>query len=325
MTTPLPPIEQTSPGTDLGGFVINGQVILPWQLLVEQYGIEWFCCQGSLQNPDGGYDSLANIAEARKWVEIVGSFYWLKPSWGLQYMLDRYSRAIDLELPDFIWIDAEEHSDGVTEYDPALIADRGHGVYDGLHTRYPEIRVTFYSRPDFIRSYAPELMPLLATLDHISWAAWPDYGLDPYYESLADIGAGAMRECTNLSAPPPRSYKAINIFDGQHGPDLGLSPKATVWTWQHSSRIRPAEYKGQGLQFDHGYDWDRTNLTKAQLLKWIKFLPLEEPPPVPPALTLESLDARLAEAEIQIADLDARLEKIEALPWYRQFFPVVQK
>jgi len=78
------------------------------------------------------------------------------------------------------------------------------------------------------------------------------------------------------------------------------------------------------LQFDHGYDWDRMNLTKTKMLHWIKFLPLEEQLPVDPPLSLESLDARSSMLTAQVADLDGRLAKIEKLPWHRQFFPVIK-
>jgi hypothetical protein len=310
MITSLPPIDQCSPGMDWGGFIINGQIVLPWKLLVEKYGIVWFCCQGSLQDPPGGFDSLANIAEARHFVDIVGTYYWSNPLIRLQAEIDRFSRSIDQEKPDFIWLDVEQHQgeDG-GELDPVKIAEHAQGLFDALHTRFPQIRATIYTRVDFIQFFAPRLMPLMATLDHISMAAWPDFGLDAYHQPLADIRNGIMEECTDFNARPPRPHRTINIFDGRHGPDLGLNPKAKIFNWQHSSRLRPEEVRGDHL-LDHGYDWNRMNLTKEQMLRWVKFQPLEEVAPPTETHTV-STRTSVSRSNLTLASLDARLKVVE--------------
>ena len=320
--TPLPSIENCSPGTDLGAFVLNGQIILPWKLLADEYKIDWFCCQGALQDPTNGYDSFYNITEARKHVDVIGTFYWSNPGNTAQSEIDRFCKAIAVEKPDFWWLDVEQHVVNGVEVSPSKIADHAQLLFEGITARFPanQLRATFYTRIDFIKSYMPNIIPLLATLDHISIAAWPDYGLSVYYQELEDTYTGIMRECLDWAAPQPRPYKQINIFDGEHGPDLSLFPKVTVFNWQHSSRIKPSETVGSPL-YDHGYDWDRMNINKAQLLKWVKFQPFVDPGPLPP-----STEDRLNLLEKQIADHEKRIQELEARPQIHQsFIPIVTK
>jgi lysozyme len=94
------------------------------------------------------------------------------------------------------------------------------------------------------------------------------------------------------------------------------------WT-NYSADIRlPADWLNwQVWQYEGGtgrqegitgpVDLDYFNGTQDEMLAFFGMAPVVVTPPVESELTLESLDARLL--------------KIESLPWYKQFFPIVNK
>lgn len=93
-----------------------------------------------------------------------------------------------------------------------------------------------------------------------------------------------------------------------------------VIAWQYTSTPKvaiqgiPVGMIGPGLNVD----LERWVGTEAQWNEWVGKAPIPpvEAPPEP--ITLEKLAQ-------QFANLDGRVKKIEALPWYRQFFPIVDK
>ena len=320
-------IDRVSRGTDYGAFInFDGRIQFNWKDMVERGKIEWFCCRGCHEHPGGGESTSMNIDAARHFVDIVGEYYDLDPEDTAQSMIDRIVRDVDLNKPDFIWLDVEisQDSHGQT-FGPDRINNSVQTVYNNLKNRFPDIRLTIYSRFDFIATFSPQMFGWMRSLDHIADAAWPDYGLDVYFESWEQIASGVMKECLNFTAPPPRPERQINVFDGHHGPPMQMVPGASVVFWQASSRIRPL-VEGDPV-FNHSYDFDYVNLPLDKFKRWLKFQPLEpvvEQPVTP--LDVHAGDggqvgATLAALDARVKALEAEQQRIQALPAYHQLFP----
>ena len=312
----FPPAVQCSPGGDFGPFVINGEIILPWQMLKELYGVEWFAIQGALQNVPGGYDSLGNMIEARKWVDILIAFYWNHPWADPRAEADLYDAAVQLEMSDEIWIDVEEvvksaTSAGVEYYTDYQITSVCMAIYERMQKQYPEIETTLYTRPEVIEVYAPSLISLCRSLRLIAIAAWPDYGMPnwPYYKTLDEIRRGDMKEYD----PRTRTTSDINVHDGAHGPNVDLFPNADVIYWQKSSRMRPANSGIRGnWKFDHGYDWDAVNLTHAQHLARLGVSPRVPAAETPPPAVVTPGGVDLTSLYADVDELKSLAKKIKA-------------
>ena len=135
--------------------------------------------------------------------------------------------------------------------------------------------------------------------------------------TATEIKAGLMRRVTNYNIKP-LPWELMNVHDDTAGPDMTLFPKAIGRMWQTGSRRKPLEVLSNPL-YNHPYDWTYWLGDFASLWAWVKkevYVPPTDPTPVP--LTIESL-------AVQMGDFDARLRKIESLPWYKQFFSIVNK
>lgn len=308
-------------GTDNGSYLSNGKPNIPFEMFKEKLDCQFYIAKGDQENIPGGLSTSLNMIEARKFLEVVGEFYWIDPGYGISWMIQHYVADAEKNNPDFCWYDVETatNSEGV-QYSDKQITDATLAVMDAMRTQFPHKRHELYSRTDFIKSFCPGLIPHMVNMKRPGWAAYPDYGLDVYLKPLSQIRAGMMRRCINLLAPPPRPYIEINVHDEGQAPGMSLFPNYEGWIWQTGSRLKPCNEDGTLLAapFNHLYDWDWWLGSIESLKRWVRFEdePVEPPPYVPP--TNAELDARLKTVEAEQA-------KIMALPWYRQNIPFIIK
>lgn len=307
-------------GTDNGSYLTNGKPNIPFADFVTLLDCKFYIAKGAQEDIPTGISTSLNMIEARKHFEINGEFYWIDPGYTLQWMLDTYSRDFDVNKPDFCGYDIETFKNALgQQYTDAKLTETVIAVVEGMKTRFPHVRHIPYSRQDFILTYCPSLKRWLAQQTRPWWAAYPDWGLDPYLMPWSKIKSGEMRRCTDFNAAPPRPWIAMNVHNDTAGPDMSLFPNYEGWLWQSGSRRQPCNEDGSRLEpvYDHLYDWNYWLGTFDELKAWVK---MEAPvqPPTPSPVTLEDLDARLKV-------LEAEQAKIMALPWYKQFFPIITK
>jgi hypothetical protein len=302
-------------GTDFGPFVLNGQCPIPFADFITQLDCKFFIGQGGFaENVAEGYSTKINLAAARSaGIELVGEYYWLDAGDNIQATIDRISRDIDANNPDFCEYDLEQSSDENGKlYDPKLIADFTEGVVDGTRSHFPERQHELYSRTGFVSQFAAPLLPWVATQDLPWWAANPDWGLETYTLSYEDIKAGKIKIVTNYNTKPVQ-WVWGNVYDAGMGPDMFYSPEADGWMWQTGGRRKPLEVLNNPY-YNHTYDFDYWRGNFESMKAWVKkSAPVIVPPT--PVLTLEILDARLKAVEADIA-------KIKTIPIYQQHFPV---
>jgi hypothetical protein len=228
-----------------------------------------------MEAPDLGYSTKTNLDAARATnVPLIGTYPWLDPGDNPAYALNRYSEAAYREQPNGIWIDMEQDRDanGVF-YSPSQVEDRLQHLLEGMRYNFPDIVIDIYSRPDFIRKYCPNILKWYRP-QMPGMAAWPSWGLLTEYQPLANIVAGNTRQCLDISAPDPKPFSRINIFDGAHGPDLSSLGNPPYCWWQSTTREWPSEFIG--TIFNHQYDIGFINLSLANLKLALRLEPIGE-------------------------------------------------
>jgi hypothetical protein len=271
-------------GMDWGSYVSwNGDIQFNWPDLVTKGGIQWASFKGAQNYPEQGYSTTKNMVEARKYLEIVGCYYWHDPTAAPAYLLDIYSKSIELEKPDFIDVDIEQNLDYLgNKIDPNKIADTAQQLCEGLLARYPEKRIEIYTRKDFILSYAPKILNWGYKFGGSWWASWPDYGMATYRLTWDQIK-------NNWTKQYPTG-NLVQIVDGWNP----LQPAGwQIWSrWQYSSRILLPV--GTAPKDDHQNDFNLFNGDIAAMKVWAKMTTPVEPPVDP---TMAQLDARVTNIE----------------------------
>lgn len=292
-------------GMDWGSYLNwDERIQFDWRQLHDQAGVRFAIFRGDQEQIDpewGNYSTIRNMAAAREVVPVVGNYYWHYPYRSLiATYLSRYKKAIDRENPDFIAPDLEQTKvikNGVeVQVDPQEFSDTAQQLCEALRDAYPEKQVIPYTRRDIVTYYSPQLAQWIGAFDGGWEAGGPDYGLKVYPLTWEQIAGDYVR-----AAPLGNLVKLDN------------TGSTTIPTWTHnamrqySGRILPPY--ATGTLYAHQYDWNVFYGSEAELMAWVRKTPVVVEPP-DPELTLESLDARL--------------KKIEALPWYQQFFSMVK-
>lgn len=305
-----------TPGGDYGPFCINGKSPIPWDVCINEIGWKFFIGQGGFpEDPSKGWSTKINLVEARAHnVELVGEYFWLDPEDNAQAVINHWSEDIYANKPDFVHYDDEQTQKmNGTVFDPQQAADFIEEVYNGVSNNFKDIPHEYYGRPGFVSQYRSPLLSWFAKRKRPWLAANPSWGMVRYYLSAAEIALGKTQIVTNYNTKP-LLWKWGNLFDDGMGPDMSLCPNADGWMWQTGgNRMMNGEI--------WELDWDYWLGPFDTMLAWAKKVPAPIPPPVPvpdPVYTLET-------ARSEIAAVKIRMAKIEALPWYQQFFPVVTK
>ena len=280
-------------GTDWGSYLAwNEQIQFNWDDLYNKMGVRFAVFRGDQEQispTNGNYSTLRNLEASRRLLPINACFYWHYPLGSAAYYIDRYSRAIDREQPDFIGIDIEETSSGATAQQ---FSDTAQALCEGLQARYPEKRIAIYTRRDIVTSFSPQLQNWIGKFD-LGWqAAWPDYGLAVYTLTWEQ-----------LAVPLVKIYPSGNLSTLQTTPWTSIPGWTANAIWQYSSRAKPP-YPAGSL-YAHTYDWNVFYGTVDEMKVWAK---MTTPPAPPPTDIVERIKLLEANDKAQ----DARLTKLEA-------------
>lgn len=260
-------------GSDFGPFCINGASPIPFNDFVTKLDHKFFIGQGGFaENIPAGYSTKINLIAARAaGIPLVGEYYWLDAEDNIQATIDFWSKDIDSNRPDFCEYDLEQDRNQSIIYSDKQITNFVTGVIFGMEARYPQLQHSLYSRPDFIRTSCPSLIPWLKTRAYPWWAANPGYGLPTYYLSYDDIKAGVMKVVTNYNTVP-YSWKWANVYNDNLGPDMSLSASGGHWLWQCGGNRRAI-----GTIWE--YDWNYWQGDFASMWAWAKkTTPIPTPP-----------------------------------------------
>lgn len=287
---------------DWGAYVgYKGAIMIPWRQVIDYAGVRAFICKGCQEDIPNGYSTQLNLQASRAaGIEINGCYYWHYPTGSPSYWLDVYSKAIDLERPDFISVDIEQYwGEGGITVAPQQISDTAQALCEGLRYRYPGKQVVVYSRQNFPLQYAPMMDKWLPAFDCGWVASWPDYGKTTYRLTWEQIAAGMIRRFSDGALISLDTIEPANLL---------------AWSdwkiWQYSSRILlPADV---GMEFDHQYDWNIIKGSVEEIKAWTR---KEEEPTmatraylIPPetcarAITITQEDARFGITGFSMKDL----------------------
>jgi GH25 family lysozyme M1 (1,4-beta-N-acetylmuramidase) len=272
-------------GTDWGAYLTNNQIALPFADLMQAGLCDFFICKGA--QDIANISTIVNVEAARaEGVPVVGCYYWQHPTWGAQYQIDVYSEAIGREKPDFIALDMED-----TEGKSSLaVSENAKFLVKGLKANFPNKPLFLYTSQNYINVSAPDCNSWIGG-EKIWIASWPDWGAPhPVEERFR-----TYREIKDAAFPTFNPY-------------VPTAWKGKRWDfWQYGTWQIP---EGYGYPYYHQYDWNAFNGTLDDLKALCGLQPV-----TPPGPTLEE----------RVTDLDARMKKIESLPWYHTMIPTVIK
>jgi hypothetical protein len=269
------------------------------------------------------------LARARGVGELTGKYWWNSPIRGVQEQIDSYSKAIEDEgSPEVLVIDFEHWWriwqqywdasgkvkdaqgnvmtwDKVEKFEPKVISENGRLVTEGIVKRWKGKYILDYSAPWFTYQYCPMAVEWLKDYPYFG-ATYPDYGVGAYDRSWDQIKNGdiLVKNVNKIVVPDNLENYKVALPD----------PRIKAEMWQYSSCMRAP---GEAWP----YDWGRFLGNMDQLKAKCGLGPVPLPVPLPAPLNT----AGSSTPELTLESLDARVRKIERLPWYQQFFPVIEK
>lgn len=254
-------------GIDWGSYLTwNGLIQIPWKQMIENAGVQFFISKGDQEDLANGYSAKKNMQAAKdSGITINGCYYWSFGSGNVQYYIDRYSKAIDSEKPDFIYIDIEQAYDGYGNLiSPQVLSDYNQALCEGISSRYPEKVVGIYSRRNFVPQYSPMMNKWLPKFDKTGFlASWPDYGLDIYSFSWDQILANKTKRNLDPYFTRKDLWEIVDISDWNPS-------NMEAWTdwsiWQYSSRMK---YPYLGWPYDAQTDWCVFKGSLEDMKNWV--------------------------------------------------------
>lgn len=264
---------------DWGSYLFwDKSIQFDWKTLHEQAEINCAIFKGNETNEAGYYSTALNMVAARAEIPVVACYYWHDPTASPTYLINLYSEAINREKPDFIMIDSEQNVDGYgNKIDPQRISDTGQALFEGLKANFKTKKIGDYTRRDFVLSFAPPMLNWLPKTDGNWWAGGPDYGVNRYRLTYAQIRANLSHRW--IAPWTANSFDVVDLTTWEPS----LPPGITVWKfWQYSSRILLPV--GTPVEYDHQQDWSFFNGSLTDLQTWAG---LTVTPPNPTPLTWE--------------------------------------